>query len=383
MPHDVFVSYSAKDKATADAVVAGLEQDGVRCWIAPRDVLAGTNWGKAIVDAIEAARVMVLILSDNSNRSKQVLREVERAVASETIILPFRIEAIDPTGAMAYFLATEHWLDALTPPLKRHIGHLAASIRALMTGEPVAAEPTAPALTAATPTAVGRPVTASPTPRSWLRSPLAIGGLVIAVLATTGILIALSGGRSRTTIPAGSDQVSTTNTATDSSTTAAPTTQSTVTQEPAPDLTLTPLMEVPIVATLTELVEAANRWGQRHDDDRAVALEGIRVLADDAGSEWAARLEAAGSAEELASTAPAGLCQLVDDGFPPDDATAAIAAAAAEVSGQSQADYTFARWVSSVATASVCPEQTPRWAIAAGGLGGGQLFSEDFDDGAA
>ena len=129
MAHDVFVSYSAVDKAAADAVVAGLEQDGLRCWIAPRDVLAGTSWGEAIVDAIEAARVMVLILSDNSNRSKQVLREVERAVASETIILPFRIEAIDPTGAMAYFLATEHWLDALTPPLERHIGHLAASIR--------------------------------------------------------------------------------------------------------------------------------------------------------------------------------------------------------------------------------------------------------------
>ena len=156
-----------------------------------------------------------------------------------------------------------------------------------------------------------------------------------------------------------------------------------MTQEPAPDLTLTPLMQVPIVATLTELIEAANRWGQRHDDDRAVALEGIQGLADDAGSEWAARLEAAGSANELASAAPAGLCQLVDDGVPPDDVTAAIAAAAGEVSGQSQADYTFARWVSSVATASVCPEQTPRSAIASGGLGGGQLLSEDFDDGAA
>ena len=155
MAHDVFVSYSAVDKATADAVVAGLEQDGLRCWIAPRDVLAGTSWGEAIVDAIEAARVMVLILSDNSNRSKQVLREVERAVASETIILPFRIEAIDPTGAMAYFLATEHWLDALTPPLERHIGHLAASIRALMTGEPIAVEPAA--ATAPAPTAAGAP----------------------------------------------------------------------------------------------------------------------------------------------------------------------------------------------------------------------------------
>ena len=51
MAHDVFVSYSQKDKATADAAVARLEQDGSRCWIAPRDILPGTSWGEAIVDA--------------------------------------------------------------------------------------------------------------------------------------------------------------------------------------------------------------------------------------------------------------------------------------------------------------------------------------------
>ena len=294
-----------------------------------RDVLAGTSWGEAIVDAIEAARVMVLILSDNSNRSKQVLREVDHTVASETIILPFRIEAIDPTGAMAYFLATEHWLDALTPPLERHIGHLAASIHStLMTGEPIAVEPTA--ATAPAPTAAGAPVPAGPTHRSLLRQPLVVGGLVMAVLATTGILIALPGGRSRTTAPeSGSDQLSAASPATDSSTTVEPTTESTETQAPGRDLAPPPLMEVPI-QSFSDVVEAANRWGQRHDDDRAVALEGIQVLADGAASEWAARLEAAGSAEELASTAPAGLCQLAEDGVPPDDVTATIAAGGGE-----------------------------------------------------
>ncbi len=39
MAHDVFISHSAKDKATADAVCAVLEAEGIRCWIAPRDVL--------------------------------------------------------------------------------------------------------------------------------------------------------------------------------------------------------------------------------------------------------------------------------------------------------------------------------------------------------
>lgn len=129
MAHDVFVSYSNKDKNVANAIVAELEQEGIRCWIAPRDINPGRSWGEAINEAIEGSRFMVIVLSANSNQSRQVVREVERAVANNVIIIPFRIEDIDPTGAMAYFLSTEHWLDALTPPLEKHINKLAHAIK--------------------------------------------------------------------------------------------------------------------------------------------------------------------------------------------------------------------------------------------------------------
>ena len=52
MPHDVFISYSSKDKNVADAVCAVLERNGIRCWVAPRDVIPGIVWGTAIVGAI-------------------------------------------------------------------------------------------------------------------------------------------------------------------------------------------------------------------------------------------------------------------------------------------------------------------------------------------
>lgn len=129
MAHDVFVSYSNKDKNVANAIVAELEQEGIRCWIAPRDINPGRSWGEAINEAIEGSRFMVIVLSANSNQSRQVVREVERAVANNVIIIPFRIEDIDPTGAMAYFLSTEHWLDALTPPLEKHISKLTHTIK--------------------------------------------------------------------------------------------------------------------------------------------------------------------------------------------------------------------------------------------------------------
>ncbi|RPI81225.1 MAG: TIR domain-containing protein [Chloroflexi bacterium] len=134
MAHDVFISYSNKDKTVANAVLAGLEDQGIRCWIAPRDVDPGSLWSEAIVNAIGSSKVMIVIMSGNSNNSKQVVREVERAVASEVIIIPFRIENVDPTGAMAYFLATQHWLDALTPPLENHIEKLGKTIQLILSG---------------------------------------------------------------------------------------------------------------------------------------------------------------------------------------------------------------------------------------------------------
>ena len=59
MAFDVFLSYSSKDKTTADAACAALENTGIRCWIAPRDIIPGMDWGEAIVNAIGWALIPV------------------------------------------------------------------------------------------------------------------------------------------------------------------------------------------------------------------------------------------------------------------------------------------------------------------------------------
>jgi hypothetical protein len=115
MAHDVFISYSAKDKATADAVCATLDGRGIRCWIAPRDILPGIDWGEAIIEAINASRVMILVFSSNANESNQIKREVERAVSKGLPIIPLRIENVAPVRSLEYFIGPVHWLDALTP----------------------------------------------------------------------------------------------------------------------------------------------------------------------------------------------------------------------------------------------------------------------------
>jgi TIR domain len=133
--HDVFISYSVEDKPTADAVCAGLERDGVRCWIAPRDILPSQSWAEAIVEGIADSRLLIVIFSSASNASPQVLREVERAVSKAIPILPFRIEDVLPTRSLEYFLATPHWLDAITPPLERHIQKMVATVKVLLAAD--------------------------------------------------------------------------------------------------------------------------------------------------------------------------------------------------------------------------------------------------------
>jgi len=118
--HDVFISYSSKDKPTADAICAVMEHEGVRCWIAPRDILPGQQWAGSILRAIAGARVVVLVFSASSNTSPQVLREIERAVHNGASIIPFRIEDVPFNENLEYFVSTPHWLDALTPPLEDH-----------------------------------------------------------------------------------------------------------------------------------------------------------------------------------------------------------------------------------------------------------------------
>jgi parallel beta-helix repeat protein len=133
--HDVFVSYSQQDKPVADAVCSRLEAKNIRCWIAPRDVLPGRNYPEAIIDAIDESRIMILIFSSSSNTSPHVIRELTRAVGNGAIIIPFRIEDIEPSKAMAYLINLPHWLDALTPPLEKHIEKLAETVQFLLESE--------------------------------------------------------------------------------------------------------------------------------------------------------------------------------------------------------------------------------------------------------
>jgi len=132
MTHQVFICYSTQDKAVAEEVCATLEKRHIECWIAPRDVLPGMEWAESIVDALDGCSVLVLVLSSSSNTSPQVIREVGRAASNGTPIIPLRIDDVSLSKSMDYFISRHQWLDALTPPLKKHLQKLANTVQQIL-----------------------------------------------------------------------------------------------------------------------------------------------------------------------------------------------------------------------------------------------------------
>ena len=133
MNSDVFISYSHMDKNAADAVCSIMEQNGIRCWIAPRDITPGLPFAEAIIDGIKGSRVFILIYSSNTNNSSQVIKEVDRAVHHRLAIIPLRLEDVPMTKQLEYYVSDVHWMDALTPPLEKHIEKLCRVVKILLT----------------------------------------------------------------------------------------------------------------------------------------------------------------------------------------------------------------------------------------------------------
>ncbi len=109
---DVFISHSSIDKEVADRICRELEAKGLKCWIAPRDIVPGSEWAVAISNAIAEIKAMVVIYSENSQQSTQVPKEIALAEKRGKSILPYKIDDTELTGAFEYYLSGSHWIVA-------------------------------------------------------------------------------------------------------------------------------------------------------------------------------------------------------------------------------------------------------------------------------
>ena len=112
MNHDVFISYSSQDNEAAQAICHTLEQNEIRCWMAPRDIPSGSEYGDLIDEAIKSSTVVVVLFSETAATSLWVKGELNIAFEEQKVIIPFRLDKTPLKGQNRVILNQKHWIDA-------------------------------------------------------------------------------------------------------------------------------------------------------------------------------------------------------------------------------------------------------------------------------
>lgn len=88
----VFISYSSKDNEYVTQLAEKLSENGISYWKAPDMIMGGSNYAKEIPKAITHCSVFMLVMSENSQQSMWVEKEIDTAICHKKIILPIRID---------------------------------------------------------------------------------------------------------------------------------------------------------------------------------------------------------------------------------------------------------------------------------------------------
>lgn len=124
----LFLSHAKENRNEAARLCTLLESQGIACWMAPRDIQTGQDYGEAIIAAIEKATGLVLILSAEANDSQFVRREIERAVSKSKKVLIIRLQDVMPSAALELFVSSSQWLDAWSMPMEEIAQRIARSV---------------------------------------------------------------------------------------------------------------------------------------------------------------------------------------------------------------------------------------------------------------
>lgn len=115
MQYDVFISHSSADLTVSEKLYEYLESNGIKCWIDSKNVTG--LYARSIIEGIKQSQIMVLVFSGNSNESPHVENEVDNAFNERKVIIPFRIEDIEMSDVLLYYLRKSYYVDGYLDPV--------------------------------------------------------------------------------------------------------------------------------------------------------------------------------------------------------------------------------------------------------------------------
>jgi len=128
--YTVFISHSSKDTKLATELCQAIEAEGYRCWIAPRNIRVGRGYPEEIARGLDSSERLILLLSEESNESHEVAREVEIMARGRKVIYPVRLKDIQPSIKLSYHLSSAQWIDLFSLGLDATVKSLVDDIRA-------------------------------------------------------------------------------------------------------------------------------------------------------------------------------------------------------------------------------------------------------------
>lgn len=102
-----FISYSAKNQDAAEAMREVLKKRGFNILMAPGDIPAESKYAEVINKAIKNCSCLILMLSEASQDSIWVAKEVERAVHYQKPIVPVQIENVVLNDEFEFYISTD------------------------------------------------------------------------------------------------------------------------------------------------------------------------------------------------------------------------------------------------------------------------------------
>ena len=130
MTGEIFISYRRADEAFARLLHDRLKVEGVDAWY-DVEVGAGQDWRAATARALEHARIFVLLYSASAGESDDIAKELAVATLQKKLVVPVRLENVQPTGAFLYESARRYWINAFNDT-ETKLAELAKSLAVLV-----------------------------------------------------------------------------------------------------------------------------------------------------------------------------------------------------------------------------------------------------------
>jgi hypothetical protein len=140
-PRSAFISHASTDVGLAFELCARLESQGVRCWIAPRDLTPGNPYSSEIVHGIEGTHALILLATPSAVASENVLNELEQAHRLRKPLLTVMIGKPAVSRQLSYYIARLHWIEADPHSMESVANRLAQALQGAAPWERVGSRP--------------------------------------------------------------------------------------------------------------------------------------------------------------------------------------------------------------------------------------------------